>query len=95
MKFTAALIQMRSGRDMARNFDDAAGLIREAKGRGAAFVSTPEMTNILEPDRPRLRALAKREEDDALVQGFADLARNLACGSTLARWLSKAMAKSW
>lgn len=78
MSFRAALIQMRSGRDMARNFADAADMIRAAKFRGAAFVSTPEMTNILEPDRPRLRALAAREEDDASVRGFAALAKELA-----------------
>ena len=74
----AALIQMRSGRDMARNFSDAAGLIRSAAGRGAGLISTPEMTNILEPDRPRLRALAKPEAEDESVAGFSQLAR--ACG---------------
>ena len=55
----AALIQMRSGLDMARNVKDAAEMIREAKAQGADFVSTPEMTNILEPDRPRLKSLVQ------------------------------------
>jgi deaminated glutathione amidase len=55
--FRAALVQMRSGRDMARNYADAAELIREAAAKGAALISTPEMTNILEPDRSRLRSL--------------------------------------
>lgn len=73
----AALIQMRSGRDMARNFTDAADLIRSAAAQGARFVSTPEMTNILEPDRPRLRALAKPEAEDESVAGFSALAREL------------------
>jgi deaminated glutathione amidase len=77
VSFAASLIQMRSGRDMARNFTDAAGLIREAHGRGAAFVTTPEMTNIIEPDRPRLKALVREETEDACVQGFAELARDL------------------
>jgi deaminated glutathione amidase len=44
---------------MARNFADAVDLIRQAAGQGATLVATPEMTNILEPDRPRLRGLAK------------------------------------
>ncbi len=77
MSFRAALIQMRSGRDMPSNFAGASVMIREAKAKGAEFVSTPEMTNILEPDRPRLRALAKHEHDDASVAGFASLAREL------------------
>ena len=73
----AALIQMRSGRDMARNFADAAALIRSAADQGAGFVSTPEMTNILEPDRPRLRAIVRREAEDESVAGFSALAREL------------------
>lgn len=68
---------MRSGRDMARNLEDASDLIRAAKAAGAAFVSTPEMTNILEPDRPRLKSLVRLEHEDASVAGFAALARDL------------------
>ena len=73
----AALIQLRSGTDKARNLADASELIREAAGRGASFVSTPEMTNILEPDRPRLRSLAKPESEDASVAAFSVLALEL------------------
>jgi predicted amidohydrolase len=68
---------MRTGRDMARNLADASDLIRAAHAQGAVFVSTPEMTNILEPDRPRLRSLARAEAEDASVAGFAALAREL------------------
>lgn len=73
----AALIQLRSGTDMARNVAEASALIREAAGQGANFVSTPEMTNILEPDRPRLRSLAKPESEDASVAAFSALAQEL------------------
>ena len=73
----AALIQLRSGTDMARNCAAASALIREAAGQGATFISTPEMTNILEPDRPRLRGLARPEAEDASVAAFAALAREL------------------
>lgn len=72
-----ALIQMRSGRDMARNVEDASALIRAATGQGAAFICTPEMTNILEPDRPRLRSLVKAEAEDDSVAAFTALAREL------------------
>ena len=62
---------------MARNLADASELIREAAGQGASFVATPEMTNILEPDRPRLRSLAKSESEDASVAAFSVLAQEL------------------
>jgi predicted amidohydrolase len=74
---STALIQMRSGRDMARNVQDAAELIRQAKSRGAELVATPEMTNILEPDRERLRALARPEPEDESAARFSDLAKEL------------------
>lgn len=77
MNFRAALIQMRSGREPARNLADAARMIRAAKAQGAQFVATPEMTNILETDRPRLLSLARSEGEDASVAGFAALAREL------------------
>jgi len=73
----AALIQMRSGRDMARNAEDASVLVRDAAGQGAALICTPEMTNILEPDRPRLRSLVKPETEDDSVAAFIALAREL------------------
>jgi predicted amidohydrolase len=75
--FRAAAVQMCSGRDMARNLRNAAGLIRDAQARGATFVSTPEMTNILEPDRSRLRALVRPEHADESVAGFSALAAEL------------------
>lgn len=68
---------MHSGRDMAQNFSDASNMVRDAQSRGAQFVTTPEMTNILEPDRPRLKALARMEAEDQSVAGFAELAKQL------------------
>ncbi len=62
---------------MARNVAEAAALIREAAAQGADFITTPEMTNILEPDRPRLRSLARPEAEDASVAAFSALAREL------------------
>ena len=77
MSFRAALIQMRSGRDMARNLADASGLIRAAHAQGAVFIATPEMSNILEPDRPRLKSLVRDEREDQSVAGFSALAAEL------------------
>ncbi len=62
---------------MARNLADTAGLIRKAASQGATFVATPEMTNILDPDRPRLRGLAKAQAEDDSVAGFSTLAAEL------------------
>jgi predicted amidohydrolase len=74
MSFKAALVQMRSGTDATRNLADATGFIKEAVSKGADFVSTPEMTNIFEPDRERLKSIARVEQDDDAVKAFAELA---------------------
>lgn len=75
MSVKTALIQLRSGRDMARNIADASALIEEAVRQGAEFVLTPEMTNILETDRERLRGLVRPESEDPSVAAFAELSR--------------------
>ena len=62
---------------MARNFADAAEMIRAAAAQRAQFIATPEMTNIIEPDRPRLGALARPEDEDRSVAGFSELAGEL------------------
>ncbi len=77
MSFRAALVQTCAGRNPARNLEIVSDMIREANARGARFVSTPEMTNLIEPDRPRLRAIARSESEDMSVAGYAALARDL------------------
>ncbi len=77
MAFKAALIQMRSSRDMAVNLADASTLIKQASSQGAEFISTPEMTNIFESDRERLKAVAMKEAEDPSVHGFSELAAKL------------------
>jgi predicted amidohydrolase len=71
------LVQMCAGRDVNANIDRAAELIREAARGGAAYVQTPEMTNILELDRERLLAAIRPEEADVGLQRFQPLAREL------------------
>lgn len=54
--FKAAAIQMRSGRDPARNAADFEHFVREAAGQGAVYVQSPEMTGALisdKADRPK------------------------------------------
>jgi predicted amidohydrolase len=77
MSFKAALVQMRSGTDPKRNLADVTGFITEAAGQAAQFVSTPEMTNIFEPDRERLKSIVRVEAEDEAVKAFAERAKDL------------------
>ncbi len=75
--FRVGLIQMRSGRSPQANTDMAARLIGQAKDRGAEYVLTPEMTNIMETGRERFFASIVPEEQDAALMTFRELARTL------------------
>jgi predicted amidohydrolase len=75
--FRVGLIQMRSGRSPQANTDAAARLIGEAKDRGAEYVLTPEMTNIMETGRERFFASIVPEEQDAALMTLRELARTL------------------
>lgn len=72
-----ALVQMRSSRQPDRNVAEATALVRAAAATGAAYVQTPEVSNIFEPDKERLRAIVQPEANDLLVRRFADLAKDL------------------
>ncbi len=73
----AACIQLCSGAHIEANLDAAGHLIREAAGRGAAFIATPEMTHILQRSPKLLFAAIEREEDDKGVGYFGRLAKEL------------------
>ena len=72
-----ALVQMCSGRDVARNLSDATALIREAALGGAQYVQTPEVTNLMELERERLFAAAEPENSNTALRHFQALAREL------------------
>jgi predicted amidohydrolase len=76
-KFRAALVQMRTGRDVIDNIDAAARLVREAKSLGADYVQTPEQTSLMELDRASLFAHIVEEERDPALAAFQELAREL------------------
>ncbi|MES1155653.1 MAG: carbon-nitrogen hydrolase family protein, partial [Pseudorhodoplanes sp.] len=76
-RLRVGLIQMRSGREPSANLDAAVTLIGEAKKAGAAYVQTPEMTNILESSREALFAKIVAEEDDPCLAALRNLARKL------------------
>jgi predicted amidohydrolase len=76
-RFVAAAVQMRSGISVEANSAAAEALIREAAGQGATYVLTPEMTNILDRERPRLLAAISPEGSDPSLARFRALARDL------------------
>lgn len=75
--FRAGLIQMCSGRDVSKNLADAADLVREAVGKGAHYVQTPEITALMELDRKRLFEVIRVEEENPAVSFFSALAKEL------------------
>ena len=64
--FLAACVQMRSGIDRAANAADACALIADAAGKGAQFIATPEMTNVV--DRKASRLFEGLPEADGLTE---------------------------
>lgn len=74
-RFTAACVQMRSGRDPGANRDAAVAGIREAAARGADYVQTPEMTSLVERNRERLFEHVTVEERDPTLAALRQAAR--------------------
>ena len=75
--FTAACVQLRSGRDEDGNIAAASALIREAAAGGAHYVQTPETTNLMERDRKALFSKLRAEEDSSVLAAFRALAAEL------------------
>lgn len=76
-KFRAALVQLRSGREIAPNIATAKELIAAAAAEGAHYVQTPENTALMELETPRLFDHIKPEAESGFVGEFSDLAREL------------------
>lgn len=76
-RLTAGLVQLSVSDDPERNLPQTRALIRAAAGRGAAFVLTPEATNILNADRATQDRLLRTEEDDPTLAALRADARAL------------------
>ena len=73
--FKIGLIQMRSGVDPHANLAAALAGIEDAAHGGAAYVLTPEVTNIMETRRERLLATIVDEESDPTLAAMREAAR--------------------
>ena len=72
-----ACVQMRSSEDEQENIRAASELIREAAGKGARFVATPENTNLMAADGGAKMAKAHPENEDPALPALTDLANKL------------------
>ncbi len=75
--FTAAMVQMRTALLPETSLAQGIALIREAKDKGADYVQTPEVTNIIQQNRKALFELLTSEEDDRSLKAYRELAREL------------------
>ena len=75
--FRAALVQMRSGRNVDANVAAAEALVREAAAQGAQYIQTPEVTTLMDLDRASLFAQTKPEDGNPALARFTALARAL------------------
>ena len=77
MKFGAACVQLRATTDVSENLQTLERLIREAASRGADYVQTPEMTNVVQRNRAALAAVLHPETSDPFVRRVAALSGEL------------------
>ena len=89
MSLRVGLIQTRTPATHEAALAHVAPMVREAAARGAQFILTPECTNVLQKDRAKLLPTLVSLEDDLVVSGLSDLARELGVwidvGSALVR----------
>jgi len=71
-----ALIQTRTPATHAAALEHVLPMVREAAAGGATFIATPEGTNILQKDRAELLPQLRSLEDDIVVAGLRQAARD-------------------
>jgi predicted amidohydrolase len=75
--FRAALVQLRSGRSIRANLDQAETLIRRAARGGARYVQTPENTAVMELEPAQVLAAAETEAASVPLKRLCALAAEL------------------
>ncbi|MCG8491637.1 MAG: carbon-nitrogen hydrolase family protein [Sneathiellales bacterium] len=74
--FTAACVQLTSSETPSENLKASSELILEAIGAGADFIATPEVTNMMEPNKKAAKEKAQLEEDDLTLKAYREIASN-------------------
>ena len=75
-RFIAACVQMRGTTDPLENRDTAISMIRDAVSRGASYVQTPEISNIVNRDREMLMTSISTEAADPMLASLRNLAKD-------------------
>ena len=75
--FTAAMVQMRTAMTPEASLAQGIGLIREAKAKGADYVQTPEVSNIIQKNRKGLFELIASQDEDRSLKAYRELACEL------------------
>ncbi|MDE2065832.1 MAG: carbon-nitrogen hydrolase family protein [Bradyrhizobium sp.] len=77
LSFTAAMVQMRTGLLPESSLEQGTRLIREAASRGAEYVLTPEVSNMMQTNRKALFEHLAPEPDDLSLKAYRALAAEL------------------
>lgn len=73
--FTAACLQLCSGREVEPNIASVRDLARRARDRGADLIMSPEVSDMMEPRREAMLAKARPESEHAMLAACRELAR--------------------
>ncbi|HYC13491.1 MAG TPA: carbon-nitrogen hydrolase family protein [Stellaceae bacterium] len=76
-RFKAACLQLNSTRDVGPNIESLRTLARRAREQGADFIMSPEVSDMIEPDRKLRFEKARGEEQHPMLAAARDLAREL------------------
>lgn len=75
--FIAAMVQMRTGLLPEPSLEQGTKLVRQAAAKGADYVLTPEVSNMMQFDRKALFEHLAAEEDDLSLKAYRALAVEL------------------
>src|SRR5258708_31422311 len=76
-RFKLALLQTNSGRDIEPNVKTVLAMMRDAKAKGALFITMPEVVQMIEPKRELARAKVTTETDSSALTAFRGAAAEL------------------
>ena len=75
--FKAACLQLNSGRDPAPNIESLRAHARRARDAGADLIMSPEVSDMIEPDRAERLRKARSEAEHPMLAAGQELAREL------------------